>query len=198
MQEEIGGKLYGACCYLSGAIESASDDGVGWRRRFIDLSKEANLHIDFIDPTNKPGGIDVKIKEDKNYQIDLQNNGEFLKLKEYVSEYRRYDLRFVDLSDFLVVAINPKIHICGTYDEVFTAERQHKPIFFICEGGLKKLPRWLFGVVDVEDKDNGIRGNVFETIEQVIDELVQFDTGKIHMNDEWVLIRKHLEKVRSK
>jgi hypothetical protein len=195
--DQITGKLNGACCYLSGPMEYASDNGEGWRRNFIQLARENSLQIDFIDPTNKPGEGAVKTGEEKGYQVRLQEEGRYLELRDYVSKYRRFDLRFVDLSDFLVAVIDPKIHMCGTYDEIFTAERQHKPTFFICEGGLKKLPRWLFDVVDLEDPKKGTRCNVFETLEDVIDELISLDMGFLPMSSEWVLIRKHLEKVRN-
>lgn len=196
MSEITRGKLDGACCYLSGPMECVADHGVEWRRNFIQMAWAAGLDIDFIDPTNKPGGDELKIGEEKGHQSQLQSEGDFLKLRDYVARYRRFDLRFVDLSDFLVAVIDPTVHMCGTYDEVFTAERQHKPTFFICEGGLKNLPRWLFDVVELEDKAKGTRCNVFETLEEVINELIALDSGVLPLSDEWVLIRKYIERLR--
>jgi hypothetical protein len=49
------GKLDGLWCYLSGPMEFAADDGVGWRRKFVDLCKKEKLNLNFIDPTQKPG-----------------------------------------------------------------------------------------------------------------------------------------------
>jgi len=198
MNKTLKGKLDEACCYLSGPMEFASDHGVGWRRKFIDLAWEKGLDIDFIDPTNKPGGDELKCGEDKSFQIKLQEEGKFIELRNYVARYRRYDLRFVDLSDFLVAVVDPKVHMCGTYNEIFIAEQQHKPCFFVCEGGLKKLPRWLFDVIDLEDPDKGTRCNVFENIEDVIQELVDIDSGKLPMSNKWVLIRKHLDKIKNR
>jgi hypothetical protein len=196
MNETSKGKLNSACCYLSGPMEFANDHGIGWRRKFIELAWNRGLDIDFIDPTNKPGGEELKVGEEKGYQAELQEAGKFLELRDYVARYRRYDLRFVDLSDFLIAVIDPTVHMCGTYNEIFIAEQQHKPCFFICEGGLKKLPRWLFDVVDLEDPNKGTRCNVFETLEQVIEELVAIDKGEISLSNKWVLIRKHIEQVR--
>ncbi len=196
MREITSGLLDGACCYLSGPMEYAADHGVEWRRKFVDLVWQAGLNVDFIDPTNKPGGDDLKIGENKSVQIDLQQSGQFVQLRDYVAKYRRYDLRFVDYSDFLVTLIDPKVHMCGTYDEIFTAERQHKPNFFICEGGLKKLPRWLFDVVDIDDSMKGTKCNVFETIQDVVKALKSLDIGLVPMSSKWVLIRKYIEKAR--
>lgn len=190
------GKLGGSCCYLSGPMEFAKDNGVVWRREFINLAINADLEIDFIDPTNKPCD-ESDIIEDKEYQIKLQESGDYLKLRDYVKKYRRFDLRFVDLSDFLVAVIDPKIHMCGTYNEIFVAEQQHKPMFFICEGGLKTLPRWLFDVVDLNEPSKGKRCNVFENLHEVINELKDIDCGEKTMSDQWVLIRKKIERLRS-
>lgn len=197
MREITSGLLDGACCYLSGPMEYAADHGVEWRRHFIEQTWQAGLNIDFIDPTNKPGGDELKIGENKGLQQDMQSTGRFLELRDYVARYRRFDLRFVDYSDFLVTVVDPKVHMCGTYDEIFTAERQHKPNFFICEGGLSKLPRWLFDVVDLDDPTKGTRCNVFQSVEEVVRELRRLDMGAISMNSKWVLIRKYIEKMRT-
>lgn len=191
------GMLSGACAYLSGPMEFAEDHGVGWRRKFIKMAVEKGLKIDFIDPTNKPGSEEMKVGEDKDYQVRLQEEGKYLELQKYVARYRRSDLRFVDLSDFLVIVIDPKIHLCGTYNELFVGEEQHKPTFFICQGGLKKLPRWLFDVIDLDDPVKGTRCNVFESPEQVIDELVKLDSGELPLNHKWVLIRRYIEQMRN-
>lgn len=195
MTEIKTGKLDNACVYLSGAMEFVADHGVGWRRHFISLVKEANLKIDIIDPTNKPGGEDVKIGENKELQIQLQREGRFAELQEYVSSYRRYDLRFVDLSDFLIAVIDPKIPQWGTSNEIYEAERQHKPIFFVIEGGMHNLPRWLFDVIDVGD-DPSCPCNVYETIEGVVETLKELNSGVRPMNKKWVLVRNHIERNR--
>ena len=193
------GKLNGACGYLSGPMEFVADHGVEWRRKFINLVNEAGLDIDFIDPTNKPGGEEIKIGENKDLQVQLQKSGQFNDLQKYVHSYRRYDLRFVDLSDFLVVVVDPRVPQWGTSNEVYFCEMQHKPMFFICEGGLHNLPRWLFDVVEIGDNGQHTpekRCNVFESVEDVVNELVLLDNGTIPLNDEWVLIRRYIEMAR--
>lgn len=189
------GKLHNACCYLSGPMEYVADHGVIWRRKFIQLTKDANLRIDFIDPTNKPGGKDIKIGENKEFQAALQREGKFKELQDYVDSYRRYDLRFVDLSDFLIAVIDPTIPMWGTSNEIYEAERQHKPIFLIIEGGMYKLPRWLFGVVDVGD-DPLHPCNVFESLEALIERLKALDSDDSPMSNKWVLVRNYIEQHR--
>lgn len=190
------GKLDCAVGYMSGPMEFVADHGIEWRRKFVSLVSKAGLKIDLIDPTNKPGGIDVKIGENKAHQEALQKQGRWKELRDYVKSYRRYDLRFVDISDFMVVVVDPRVPQWGTSNEVYTAEQQHKPMFFICDGGLKNLPRWLFDVIDLDNPEKGRRCNVFETVEQVVTELVSLDMGLYPMSNEWVLVRKNLELMR--
>lgn len=186
------GILDKACAYLSGPMEFAADHGIEWRRKFIKLSKEAGLKLDIIDPTDKPGGQEVKIDEDKKYQLKLKKEGKWKDLKKYVKKYRRYDLRYVDYSDFLVVVVDPRIPQWGTANEVYVAESLHRPIFFICDGGMENMPNWLFAVIDIKP-----RCNVFSSVEEVIKELCGIDDGSIPVSDEWVLIRKHIEDSRN-
>ena len=191
------GKLDGACGYLSGAMEFVADHGVEWRRKFIKLINQSGLKIDLIDPTDKPGGI--KIGENKSHQEMLQKQGRWKELQEYVGDYRRADLRYTDNSDFLVVVVDPRVPQWGTSNEVYEAERQHKPMFFICDGGLANLPRWLFDVIDLDEGTGHYRKhcNVFQTVEEVVEHLMALDNGSIPLSKKWVLVRKDLEQRRN-
>jgi nucleoside 2-deoxyribosyltransferase len=183
------GVLDKAVAYLSGPMEFVADHGIEWRRKFIRLVRETDLDIDFIDPTNKPGGEDMQIGENQDYQVMLQKKGKFKELKKYVHKYRHYDLRFVDVSDFLVALIDPSVPQWGTSNEVYVAEDQQKPIFLICDGGLHNLPRWLFDVIELHQ--------VFQTVEEVVDQLVMLNNGELELDEGWVLVRKHIEETRN-
>lgn len=183
------GKLDQAIVYLSGSMEAVADHGVGWRRKFIELSDLGGLDISFIDPTNKPGPPELKVGEDKAHQEMLQKEGRFEELRDYVADYRRYDLRACDYMDALVAYINPAVPHWGTPNEIYVAEAAHKPRFCVIEGGLSKLPRWLFDVFPLD--------HVFETLDDCIQRLVSLDDGTIPMSREWVLIRKYIISNRS-
>lgn len=190
------GKLDRAMGYLSGSIEYSPDHGVGWRRKFISLVDSAGLHLDLVDPTDKPGGVEVHISENQAHQALLQQDGRFRELQQYVHRYRHFDLRFTDYSDFTVVVVNPGIPQWGTANEIYISEQQHKPMFFVCDGGLGTLPRWLFDVIDdIDDQGNT---NVYTSIEQVVDELVALDSGTKPLTDKWVLVRHEIEERRIK
>ena len=58
---------------------------------------------------------------------------------------RSVDLRLVDISDFIVVNLDLNIHPCGTYEEIFWANRQKKPVIMRIVQGKENAPDWLFG-----------------------------------------------------
>lgn len=180
------GKLDQAILYLCAAMDNVPDHGVGWRRRFIALSEQAGLKVDYIDPTDKPGPPEMKIGEEKGHQERLQREGRFEELRDYVSRYRRFDLRSCDYMDALVSHIDPRVPSWGTPNEIYVAETAHKPRFCIVEGGLYRLPKWLFDVFPLE--------NVFSTLEECVQRLVDLDSGKVPLSDEWVLIRQYLSR----
>ena len=104
------GKLDEAIIYTSGAMEFAADHGVEWRRKFIHQVWDAGLTtIDIIDPTDKPGPPEFKVGEEKDFQTALQQEGRYEELRQYVGQYRRYDLRCCDYMDALVACIDPTI-----------------------------------------------------------------------------------------
>ena len=175
-------KLSNAVCYLSDSMEASKDWGMGWRKRFTEKAKSAGLNLVVLNPADKPAGL---MKEGKDDWAEVRRSKDYPKIASYVKQIRRVDLRMVDLSDFLVVMVDKNVHACGTYDETFTAEDQHKPIFVICEGGLDNLPQWLFDVVNFEE--------VFDSDDALIKHLVDLDSGAVALDDRWVLIRDYLK-----
>jgi len=178
------GNLHGAMIYLSGPMEFVKDDGVGWRKKIKGLIEESGLELKIIDPTQKPGESEDTIAENKKYQQMLQDTGRFDELAAFVHDYRRKDLRYVDICDALIAVIDKNTYQCGTLNEVFLAESQHKPILTICVGKEYELPRWLFDVID--------RKLLFETIEEVVEYLVKLNNQETPLDKTWVLVRKHI------
>jgi hypothetical protein len=177
------GLLKSSRAYLSGAMDYAPDHGIGWRRKFIELTK--HLEIGIIDPTNKPIPCTSELGPERQTMEILRSQGRWDELRSFVKRFRREDLRFCDIADFLVVGIDPTIHTVGTYDEVFTAERQKKPLLCIIEGGKKRLPYWDFAVFRTNE--------IFESVEECVGYLDGIDNGTIPLDDRWVLIGQYLQ-----
>lgn len=180
-----GGKLDGAVCYLSGPMGYADDGGVGWRKWYIDAVRKAGMKVGFLDPCNKPKELNNDyVGLEFEYCAKLKQEGRWEELTQLVNTFRHQDLRFIDNCDFVVVYINRKVHTCGTYDEIFMAERQQKPIFAIVEGGKKECPDWLFGAIRWQE--------MFDTFEESVNHLLKIHRGEVTMDSRWILVHKYL------
>lgn len=173
-------------CYLSGPIDDVPDLGVQWRLDLIQKSHEAGLGVRYIDPCNKPSSCAQEVLDGKRIVDSFREKKDWDGMRKFVKTLRREDLRFTDIVDFLVVKVNPNCHMCGSYDELFTAERQRKPIFCIIEEGIERLPVWLFGVFHLD--------NVFTSVDECVERLIQLDNTPFEeLNDCWVLVGQHMD-----
>ena len=174
--------LEGVKIYLSGAIDRIEDDGVGWRKEFRQKCVEYNLPVSFLDPTNKPDHLGSEIGEEKNRIKMLLESCKWNQAKNQAKIFRRIDLRMVDICHLFIVHIDVNCHLCGTYEELFTAERQRKPMLAIMASGQSKwdIPSWLVSIFDEED--------VFNDVESCVEHLKLLHTGKIIFDDRWIMI----------
>lgn len=131
--------------YLAGAMDRVSDRGNGWRDEITPFLE--NLGIVVFNPIKKPTILGKEDQETHNYKIKLKNNEQYEELSVLMKTIRSVDLRLVDISDFLIVNLDLDIHPCGTYEEIFWANRQKKPIIIHMVQGKKLAPDWLFGTV---------------------------------------------------
>lgn len=128
-------------CYLCGGMDRVPDGGTEWRLKITPFLRSIGVVV--MDPTNKPCNFGIENKEIRNIRQKakmMNDYGPVLNDK----EVRAVDLRMVDVSDFLVCKIDMNFHLCGSYEEIFLANRQKKPILIVCEDGVGKLPDWLF------------------------------------------------------
>lgn len=135
-------KLKGSRCYLSGAMEKVADNGIEWRQAFIPFLE--NLGVIILDPTNKP--TDIAIETPIKWK-ELRAAGRFDELRKDIKILRCVDLRMVDVSDFMIVNLDNDINTTGTWEEIFLANRQKKPIVVRIKQGKNQCPLWLFGTL---------------------------------------------------
>jgi hypothetical protein len=129
-------------------MDRVADGGEGWR---IQLQRElANLEVYWLDPTHKPIDIGIEDSETRAYANEMKRHGNYEAIIPQIKIIRCVDLRMVDLSDFLVVNICVENHACGTYEELFLANRQKKPVIVHVEQGKENAPNWLFATLPHE------------------------------------------------
>lgn len=173
--------LRGARCYLIGHMEYAP--GRDWRKYVIDeLSPRG---IVFFNPYDKPFMSDVP--EDEQSRAEMarwREMGQWELLEARMKKVRAQDLRLVDISDFLIVNILPKVASWGSGEEITTAVREKKPLFLSIDDpkGKHATPLWFFGKIPHK--------YIYDGIEQVVEKLKAIDDGIIPMcSSRWRLLK---------
>lgn len=139
------GRLFGSRCYLAGPIDRAADSGAGWRN---DIRPELEkLGVNVFDPLHKPINLGLEDDDSRSVRKDWKALEDYDQLAKQMKLIRNVDLRMVDITDFIIANIDMSIPMCGTYEEIFLANKQKKPIIVRCPQGKKALPDWLFGTL---------------------------------------------------
>ena len=131
--------------YLAGAMDRVSDRGATWRDNITPFLE--NLQITVFNPIKKPSSIGIEDSATHQFKKKLKHEQKYLELSQLMKTIRSVDLRLVDISDFLIVNLDLDIHPCGTYEEIFWANRQKKPIIIHMVQGKHNAPDWLFGTI---------------------------------------------------
>jgi nucleoside 2-deoxyribosyltransferase len=134
--------------YLAGAMDRVADRGNGWRDDITPFLQELDIVV--FNPIKKPSNIGREDREIHEYKVYLKKEKKYTELSQIMKTIRSVDLRLVDISDFLIVNLDLDIHPCGTYEEIFWANRQKKPIIIHMVQGKNKAPDWLFGTIPHE------------------------------------------------
>lgn len=138
-------RLRGSSCYLAGPIDRVADSGKEWRDEITPFLRD--LGVTVFDPLRKPLDIGLEDDDGRDTRILLKRNYQFDDLTKIVKVVRLADLRMVDKADFLIVNYDMSIHMCGTMEELFLANREKKPILIMCPQGKRNIPDWLYGVM---------------------------------------------------
>jgi len=138
-------KLQNQRVYLAGAMDRVADRGTGWRDEITPFLE--SLGVIVFNPIKKPSTVGMEDSETHNLKKKLKLEQNYNDLSQLMKVVRSVDLRLVDISDFLIVNLDLDIHPCGTYEEIFWANRQKKPIIIHMVQGKKNTPDWLFGTI---------------------------------------------------
>lgn len=159
-------------------------DGRGWRDY---VKKElASTEIVFLDPYHKP--FSTSLPEDdaaRSRLKEAREKGDFAFLNTYMKQVRSDDLRLCDIGDFTITHITPEIASWGTAEELTTFNRMKKPIFLSVEGGKKKCPLWIFGMIP--------HNYIYNSVDEVITMLKKIDNREILIDStRWRLLHPEI------
>ena len=169
--------LYRTRAYLAGSMQYA-DDGRGWREKIKEELKHTG--IQFFDPYHRPYIHDTS--EDEGSRTEMLR---WMETEKYdlvtrrMTEVRRFDLRLVDLSDWFICMVSPKIASWGTAEELSLMVRQEKPVFVVVDDseGKRKTPLWVMSMVDHKYIYNSVN-DAIDTIKAINDGIVKLSSKK--------------------
>jgi hypothetical protein len=156
--------LKGYTTYLVGPMDRVVDGGRDWRKEIS--SRLWDLKINVIDPCDKPIQFGPENPETRTELKKLLDMGKYDEYAARIKEIALIDLGFCDMSDFLIAKVDIDVHMCGTYEEIFTANRMKRPILVWCPQGKNNIPAWLWGRLSHE--------MFFSTMDELIDHIATF------------------------
>lgn len=152
--------------YLAGAMDRVPDRGNGWRDNITPFLE--TLGVIVFNPIKKPTSVGQEDEATHNQKLKLKKEHNYSDLSKLMKTIRSVDLRLVDISDFLIVNLDLDVHPCGTYEEIFWANRQKKPIIVHMLQGKEHAPDWLFGTIPHE--------MIFSSWEEIKTHLLQINS----------------------
>lgn len=154
--------------YLAGAMDRVLDRGATWRDNITPFLESLNLVV--FNPITKPTDTGMEDQDSHVIKTKLKRQHRYDELASMMKTIRSVDLRMVDISDFLVVHLDILTHPCGTFEEIFWANRQKKPIIIHLEQGKEHTPDWLFGTIPHQ--------MIFSTWKEIQNYLSHIDQGE--------------------
>jgi hypothetical protein len=136
-------RLKNLYCYLSGPIDEATDNGVGWREDITPFLEDMGVKV--LNPlAHSFVGAD-KIPEKRKKMKILLENEKFEELHQEMKDLVHMDLRSVDLASFVICNYDSTIHMCGTYEEIFSCNLSVKPCLLVHKKPRCQLSSWMYG-----------------------------------------------------
>jgi hypothetical protein len=158
------GRLKNSCAYLCGAMEACKDGGIPWRVSVSERLKTLGVRI--LNPA-KIGHETFDIRGDMYKMI---KGGDYHEVRKRGKVIRGKDLRMVDDAGFLIFYLDLDVLTCGSWEEVFVANKSKKPVLTVVKQGKEKAPLWLLWAIEPT--------HIFDNFEQLFDYLTYIDIAK--------------------
>lgn len=167
--------------YLIGSMQNDAH-GNDWR---LKATKELEkMKIKVFNPYFKP--FINEIKEDEEARAELKEwlaKGDFHRVSKRMKAVRADDLRLCDLSDFFIACIDPVIASYGSCEEIYTANREKKPLFIVVKGGKKQTPLWLLGMIPDH--------YFYDSLDDALEMIRKIDNGEVEIDSgRWRLLKE--------
>lgn len=175
-------KLANTRCVVIGPMEGDRASGASVRDTVSECLTEFNIHV--LDHYKSPVESSLDEGDDELHEKLLNyKQKEDWEAIYNMRQIRSNDLALIDKCDFIICHLDMNSMGCGTYEELFTANRAKKPIFVYCNQGLKKIPLWLRWTLKPHC--------FYETLDDVLDCITKLNSGDVEFDpDEFKLLKK--------
>ena len=158
-------------CYQVGPMEY-NENGNDWRK--VVEARLAPRGVKLFNPYEKPfmEGLGFDLCETKEVQsriIQLRQEEKYDEVAKIMRPVRSFDLAMVDKVDFIIARLSNLEYTCGTWEELFTANKSKKACYVAFMQGKKKCPLWLLGTIPHE--------YIFDSVEDILVEIEKIDDG---------------------
>jgi nucleoside 2-deoxyribosyltransferase len=159
------GRLAGMKLYCAGPMQYTSDEH-SWRDLVTDRLEKYGVEV--LNPAARSRfAVESKdIRERMNKEIEA---GNYDAVRQEGKLIRNADLRWVDLSDFIVVYLDLQIPTVGTWEELFLANRSKKPVLVVLKQTKSKTPLWLMWTLPHQ--------HIFSSFDELFDYLEYIDSS---------------------
>lgn len=170
--------LRGASLYMAGPIDACPQGGSHWRERLTPFLREIGVLI--YNPLSK--SLDMGLEDDdaRVLRKQLREQGDWDRLGEIMRTIRVADLQMVDKADFVLCYLDLDASPCGTFEELFWANRLKRHCIVWCPQGKERVPDWIFGTLD---------HNLFFSTEAEVKCFLASINGRGHPDPRWLFFR---------
>jgi hypothetical protein len=174
------GNLYKTKGLVIGPMESARQEGSSIREYVSEKLSPLGITI-WNHYENPIIGHDEGDEEVFENLVKWREAGMYEEIEKY-KYIRKDDLSLVDKADFVIMHYNKDKLSCGTWEEVFHANKIKKPIMVFSDQGVKSLPMWMFWTLP--------HRYFYNSIDEVLMEIMKINSGIKPMDsDRWKLLK---------
>jgi len=169
--------------YLVGPMDHDRHSGREWRDMMSDWLRSRGVIP--MNPYKKPLTSLSKqgLEDDDNYLLRKLaiKRGDRKEAARLTKPLRATDLRMVDETSFQIVNLDIEKRPCGTYEEIFTGNREKKPAIIFCPQGVENIPDWMYGTLPTE-----LMFDDWEDVKDYLDHIDSDPDEQIDTLNRWV------------
>lgn len=175
-------KLRGLRFYEAGPLDRCTQaQAENWRKDMTKWLQQRGAVA--FNPVEKPCSFGLEGIEERELINKLKREEKYDEIYEYGKQIRHVDLRLVDLSDVIICYLSTKIHMAGSYQELFLGLFQHKPVLLVVEEGKKETPSWILFAVKHHE--------IFSSFDELKQYLDYIDNGgEPYTKNRWLFFDK--------